>query len=67
MPPIPKQSELKISYFNENGVNITANIESGKTLFFEYRSEAQKEADKKRTYVFDIYNHREHIGFGVTK
>lgn len=63
-----KQSPKPIKYFNEHGINITARIENGKTLFYEYRSDAQKEAEKNRTYIFEIFNEKNQLcGFGVPK
>lgn len=54
-------------YLNEYGVNITKRIQQGETLFFKERSEAKKIADEKRSYIFEIFDNKNLIGFGVTK
>jgi len=61
-----KANQDKNRYFTETGVDITERITSGKTLFFEWRNEAAKYAEQKRTYVFEVFNRTEQIGFGVT-
>lgn len=62
-----KQPNPEQIYLNEYGVNITKRIEQGKTLFFKERSEAKKIADEKRSYIFEIFDNKNLIGFGVSK
>lgn len=59
-----------MTYYNEHGVNISKMFESGRSKFFESRSDAQKLADRKRTYIFEVFDGSTSrcnlIGFGVT-
>lgn len=58
-------------YFTEDGVEITKRVENGKTLLFNCRRTAQADAQKKRSYHFEVYDgvgsKSKLIGFGVPK
>lgn len=44
-----------IEFFNQDKVNVTKRIETGRTTKFQDRNEALKYAKQRRSYIYDLY------------
>jgi len=62
-----KQSKMNVQYFNEFGKNITKSVDDGSISFFTERIKASEAARVKRSYMFEVFDEKKLIGFGVAK
>lgn len=63
-----RRKRLIEGYYTENFVNVTKEIKTGQTMFFEDQLEAYRYSQQVKSYYYQIFNKDKlTIGYGVPK